>query len=220
MTDAPLPRTYVVMAIKERHQMTARLLLQLEPQLADDNDIFILDNGSETPFPDSIERPASNLSALWNEGLHEAAKAAGGAPHNVAVLNNDLEVPPDFVSKLARGLRQRDDYWIAYPNWEDLDIPDGMVLPVTSPQHHLSGWAFMLRGEAGLRFDEQFEWYYGDNDIQRQVAAAGRQVVCVGGASCVHLEPGRSTSTSPELQAKAQADAVRYERKWDPRAEQ
>ena len=204
--------TYVVIAVKDRHEMTERLLSQLD----DADEVFVFDNGSRQPFPGSVLRPDSTVYALWNEGLRAARTAVAGAPHNVAVLNNDLEVPPGFLTDLARGLRHTDDTWIAYPNWEALAIPAGVAQPVTlAAKQHLSGWAFMLRGEAGLAFDERFEWWYGDDDIQRQVEAAGRRVVCVGGVTCRHLEAGQSTAASPELRAKADADRQRFIRKWD-----
>jgi hypothetical protein len=209
VTDIP---TYVVMAVKDRHEMTARLLSQLD----DADQIFVFDNGSRRPFPGSILRPHAAIHGMWNEGLRAARDAAAGAAHNVAVLNNDLEVPPRFLTDLARGLREADDAWIAYPNWEGLDIAPGVAMRVRqAANQHLSGWAFMMRGEVGLEFDEQFEWWYGDTDIQRQVEAAGQGVVCVGGVTCVHLESGRSTAASPELQAKADADLQRFLRKWD-----
>ena len=61
----------------------------------------------------------------------------------------------------------------------------------------------MIRGESGLRADPQFRWWFGDDDLQRQVAALGRKLVCVGGTWVRHLRPGESTDTSPELQAIA-----------------
>jgi GT2 family glycosyltransferase len=202
------------MAVKDRHPMTEKLLGQLDGADA----CFVFDNGSETVFPGAVSRPDARIYALWNEGLRAARAEAGGAPHNVAVLNNDLEVPRGFLGALAAGLRQADDHWIAYPNWEGYDVPPGTAMPVRlADRQHLSGWAFMLRGEVGLAFDERFEWWYGDDDIQRQVEAAGGKVVCVGGVTCVHLEPGRSTAASPELQARAALDEERFIAKWAPR---
>jgi hypothetical protein len=207
---SPIP-TFVVMAMKDRHVMTARLLRQLSGV----DQVFLFDNGSTPPFPGAVVRADATIHQMWNEGLRDAAAAADGGPHNVAVLNNDLELEPGFLEKLAAGLRRDDRSWIAYPNFKGLDIADGDAVAVSYRDgHHLSGWAFMLRGEAGLRFDEQFEWWYGDTDIQRQAEVSGHQVVCVGGAACVHLESGRSTDASPELQAKAAADQVRFRRKW------
>jgi GT2 family glycosyltransferase len=199
------------MAVKNRHHMTIKLLDQLDGAAQ----VFIFDNGSKYQFPGSTHTPNATIHEMWNMGLDEAARVANGAHHNVAVLNNDLEVPPRFLANLAHGLRQSDDHWIAYPSWQDFDIPPGIAVPSSRASgHRMSGWAFMLRGEVGLRFDEQFQWWYGDLDIERQVENAGGLVVCVGGVSCKHLQPGRSTDESPQLQAKAQADMERFVKKW------
>jgi GT2 family glycosyltransferase len=199
------------MAVKDRHHMTIKLLDQLDGA----ERVFIFDNGSRYRFPGSTHTPGATIHEMWNAGLVEAARAAGGRPHNVAVLNNDLEVHPGFLATLAEGLRSSDDNWIAYPNWQGLDIPVRVAVPVDrTAGQSMSGWAFMVRGEVGLRFDEQFQWWYGDDDIQRQAEKAGGRVVCVGGVTCTHLEPGRSTDESPELRARARADMERFVKKW------
>jgi GT2 family glycosyltransferase len=206
---------FVVMAVKERHRLTANLLRQL----GDADQVFIYDNGSRVAFPGATVRADSTIHEMWNEGLDAASTAADGGPHNVAVLNNDLDVGPGFLTKLAAGLRHDDRSWLAYPDWEDLGIDDGAAVPVSRRDgRHLSGWAFMLRGEAALRFDEQFEWWYGDTDLQFQIEEAGHQLVCVGGIRCDHLESGWSTSASSLLQARAEADRIRFEQKWANRS--
>ncbi len=203
--------TYVVIAVKDRHEMTTALLDQLEGG----DGVFVFDNGSVSPFPGAEITPEASLYEMWNMGLDRAREMAGGRPFDVAFLNNDLEVPPGFLGRLAAGLRQHDDQWLAYPNWENLAINAGAVESVrVRDGRHISGWVFMLRGDVGMRFDEQFRWWYGDNDIQFQVERQGRKVVCVGGLNCVHLEPGRSTDASPALLALAAEDEVKFARKW------
>jgi hypothetical protein len=78
----------------------------------------------------------------------------------------------------------------------------------------MSGWAFMLRGETGLRFDERFEWWYGDSDLERQVREAGKYTVCVGGCFARHLDPLRSTLDDPERLAQAELDEKHFAEKW------
>jgi GT2 family glycosyltransferase len=77
----------------------------------------------------------------------------------------------------------------------------------------MSGWAFMLRGESGLRFDEQFEWWYGDSDLERQVRLAGKQTVCVGGCYANHLYPMLS-SKDPARLVQAKEDERRFAVKY------
>lgn len=214
----PKPPTFVVIPGRDRHTMTETLVMQLHGQ---HDGLFLYDNGSEPPYPKAIDATDWPLHRMWNDGLDQAAKAAAemGAPEwNVAILNNDLEVPPDFLAQLAKGLRRRDDYMVAYPNVHGLDMPaEGVAITTLMGGGHdkrsLSGYAFMLRGETGVRIDERFEWWYGDTDVEWQVHARGGQVVCCP-VSVTHLEPNQSTVASPERQAMAERDRDRFFKKW------
>ena len=206
----PLP-TYAVIPVRDRHELTGALLVQLG--LPPDRAI-VVDNGSAVPAREALAGLARvvdvggrNLSVLWNVGLDLVASECAG-PHNVAVLNNDLEVPPGFLADLEAGLRVRPDHVIAYPDWEGR-LPPG----VCDPGGRMSGFAFVLRGEAGLRADPRFAWWYGDDDLARQGRARGK-VVCVGGVGVRHLAPNASTAGSDELRAVAEADRERFAAKW------
>lgn len=212
--------TFVVIAAKNRHDMTYKLISQLDKNAH----VVLFDNGSDPPFEHIDDRfififPAEGwpLHRMWNEGLEFAANRSNGKPYNVAVLNNDLEVPPGFLARLEGGLRSHEDNWISYPNWHGADIPDRASVVTKGgggDGRSLCGWAFMLKGESGLRFDEQFSWWYGDSDIQRQAEAAGKHVVCVGGCFCDHLHPNESTHSEPGRLAQAFEDEVRFAAKW------
>lgn len=225
---SPSLPTYVVIPAKNRHDMTYNLIGQLAGQA---DGVFLFDNGSTPPLGDPSKDgpfpglanttvvPASGLTIteMWNAGLDLAATAAGRQPHNVAILNNDLNVPADFIARLADGLRRDDSVWVTYPNWHAAEIPPGEIVPTKGrgpTGRSLSGWAFMLRGELGLRIDEQFRWWAGDDDLQLQVESSGGLVACVGGCYCEHLEPNKSTERSLELQKLAEEDLERFHAKW------
>jgi hypothetical protein len=180
-----------------------------EPRLWGAEQVFVLPN---PPGP-------LNLSEKWNLGLdmaEAAARAEGNHRWNVLVLNDDVEFGSDLVPRLAKGLRSSDENWIAFPNWASLDIADGDAVPMAGRDpYRMPGWAFMVRGESGLRADPQFRWWYGDDDLQQQVSALGRKLVCVGGTWVRHLRPGVSTQTSPELQAIAERDGEAFSAKWE-----
>jgi hypothetical protein len=129
-----------------------------------------------------------------------------------------VEVPNEFCAQLEAGLRSHDDHWIAYPNWRELDLEPGQIVRTSSDGmagQTMSGWAFMVRGESGLRFDEQFQWWYGDSDLERQVKEAGKFTVCVGGCFARHLDPLRSTLEDPGRLAQAEADEAAFAEKWE-----
>ena len=217
--------TFVVIAAKDRHDMTRTLLSQLDKNAF----VHLFDNGSDPPLDVAAEGTAGTwthdaegwqLHRMWNAGLDAAAEHAknkGFDKWNVAILNNDIEVPPGFLAGLEGGLRADDNNWVSYPNYHGAEIPAGKAVATQGQGgdgRTLSGWAFMLRGESGLRFDEQFAWWYGDSDIQKQVEAAGKYVVCVGGVHCNHLHPNESTMNDPVRIAQALEDEKKFAAKW------
>lgn len=205
--------TFAVIASRQRPDMLANLRGQLAGQVAD---TFVFDNGYDTPPPGAIPAAGWGLHQMWNRGLELAAEAAQG-PHNVLIVNDDVEVPNEFCAQLEAGLRAHGDHWLAYPNWRELEVPPGEVVRTASESmagQTMSGWAFMVRGEAGLRFDERFGWWYGDSDLERQVKEAGKFTVCVGGCFARHLDPLRSTLDDPDRLAQAQLDEKAFAEKW------
>lgn len=205
----PIHPTYAVIASKDRPEMLATLVAQLKPQCTD---VLIFDNGYENPPLDSIDAHGQALHRMWNTGIDWAEQLATiqvettklGDPepshipgpirdHNVLIINDDVEVAPDLVARLEAALRSG-DYDMAIPG-------DGTM----------TGWCFMLRGEAGLRLDEQFEWWYGDTDLAKR--CEGR-IVATADAHATHLDPMRSTLTDPERLEQARRDEKRYAEKW------
>jgi hypothetical protein len=205
--------TYAVIASKDRPEMLANLVAQLAPQCT----AVVLDNGyDETPDVDAFVHRVHGmlLHAMWNKGLDHAAAAEDGRPHNVLIINDDVEVAPDVCARLEVALRTNEEIWIAFPHPE---LPAGLAAAFENPNYDgrtLTGWCFMLRGEAGLRFDEEFSWWYGDSDMERTVRAAGKHVAGVGGVRVQHLDPLRSTE-NPQLLEMARSDEQRFAAKWD-----
>ncbi|MEA2594244.1 MAG: hypothetical protein QOF01_713 [Thermomicrobiales bacterium] len=209
--SVPSLPTYAVIPVRDRHELTLALLDQLG--LPPDR-VIVLDNDSRVPAREAlsgvariVEHGVRNLSQIWNLGLDLVAAECPG-PHNVAVLNNDLEVPPGFLDGLAAGLRVRPDHLIAYPDEQ------GHLQPgVCHASGRMTGFAFMLRGEAGLRADPQFAWWYGDDDLAYQARTRGK-VVRVGGVGVRHLAPNAATVADPELAAITADDRTRFAAKW------
>lgn len=180
--------TFAVIASKDRRAMLTRLVAQLEPQCA----VRVFDNGYRKPPAGATDAHGWPLHRMWNQGLDDAAEAVQG-PHNVLIVNDDVTVAPDLVARLEAALREGDF---------DMAIPgDGQM----------TGWCFMLRGEAGLRLDEQFEWWYGDTDLAKR--CEGR-IAAAPGAHAEHHDPMRSTLDNPERLAQAKADEAKYAAKW------
>lgn len=210
-TPTPSAPTYAVVASKHRRAMLTRLVDQLAPQC---EDVFVYDNGYQPPLEAAQNAHGWPLHRMWNNGLTCAAEHADG-PHNTLIINDDVDASPDLVALLAGALRASDQNLIAYPSDH---VPPGTWVEVPPGEdlagQMMTGWCFMLRGETGLRVDEQFEWWYGDSDLERVARAMGGKVVAVG-AGAKHLDPMRSTLTNPDRLAQAKDDEKRFAAKWD-----
>ena len=123
-------------------------------------------------------------------------------------MNNDVEVPTGFLAILRAGLRVRPDIALA-------DSDEDVMLPpvVADPIGRMTGHAFLLRGETGLRADPHFVWWAGDDDLQAEAWQRGR-TVRVGGIRTNHLEADLARRRSPELTATSMADWDRFAAKW------
>jgi hypothetical protein len=163
----------------------------IRPQV---NQIFIIDNASNPPVdvPDTfiIKDPQQppNLSALWNLGL-DAIEAYivysddGGYEEydhwDVAILNDDALPYPGWMEQVCDAMRNT----TAIAGCTMSNVPSPIVYgPDTGPaiSTRVTGWAFVLRGEGGVRFDEDFVWWCGDDDISEYARKNGGLVVVPG----------------------------------------
>lgn len=137
-----------------------------------------------------------NISRAWNFGLDRAHVWAQGQPYDVAVLNDDAIVPPDWFRVVTEAMRRAGA--AAGSGARCFDA-------------RMSGYAFVLDGTKDIRADEQFEWWYGDDDIERQARALGG-VVQVPGVDVEHRHP--NGTTTGVLAEKTVRDSLRFQRKW------
>jgi len=140
-----------------------------------------------------------NISRMWNLGLDEAHYRAKGRPYDVAVLNDDVIVPPDWFDRVTEAMLLE-------------DASAGCVRRVHD--RRMTGYAFILNGDDGLRADEQFQWWAGDDDLERQASALGG-VALADGPDVEHRHP--NSTTVGVLAEVAREDLVRFEQKWGHR---
>jgi len=200
--------TFVVIPGLNRHQMTAYLIGDLQGQGAT---ILLYDNGSSPTYDfagcEVIEAAGWPLHRMWAHGIQTARERSGGIC-DIAVLNNDLRVQSDLLTRLSEGLRCSEDVWISYPDVHDI----GQTVATHASGQTLAGYAFMIRGESALRVDERFHFWYGDWDLEKQAHAAGKLVVTVGDCHVRHLEP--TLSTRGERLDQARRDEKEFAAKW------
>jgi len=210
--------TYAVIPTEGRpclHDCVAALRDQVDTViLATNNGYGARDvSGVQLAVIEDADTESPNISRWWNNGL----KVAQGLSEtrrqdrwNVLVINDDTIMAPGSVATLTAGLR---DYWEA-----DLASPwDGPTIRLwrdsKQPPPRIAGWCFALRGETGLRADEELVWWTGDNDISWQAADAGGMVT-VPGVDHQHLHPNGYTVARPELTEQAGKDMARFVEKW------
>jgi hypothetical protein len=220
-----IPRI-AVCATHNRPAELARLIEAIAPQC---EHIVIIDNASDPPVPkipidewpvgrggtehscwikvvhDGEQPP--NLSRLWNVGLDIAAQLHRNTPkYDVAVLNDDAVPPPGWWDAVSGAMRRED---CAAGSSDPFDQYTGEVTVVhrgdapMSVATRLAGWAFILRGELGLRLDERLRWWYGEDELSLRAREQGG-VVHVGGFPVPNT--GANTSTVGVLAEQAGRD--------------
>jgi GT2 family glycosyltransferase len=151
---------------------------------------------------------------MWNLGYSVAASYANGEPHYVATINDDAIVPPGWLDAVTAAMEETG----AAAGCSD---PSGLLAePLV---HHrpgpvdlrfrLAGWAFVLRGDLGLRADEAMRIWYSDDDIAWQAATLGG-VVLVPGYPVEHRHPNEQINARPELVEQTGRDRATFTAKW------
>lgn len=170
--------------------------------------------GLDEPWRISIKpymQRVPNISAMWNLGLEEAEKRARG-DFDVAVLNDDAIVPSGWFDDVSAAMHE---VGAVAGSRDQTGVLRGTQTYLTAKpiplEHRLSGFAFILDGRARLRADEQFQWWYGDDDLDWRARESGG-VVKVPGDPVDHRYPGGTTVG--QLALIAGEDRQRFESKW------
>jgi hypothetical protein len=215
-----------VIPTRDRHDMLDDCIHSVIDQV---DRVIVIDNLSNPPIdPDpwhgdvavvSLPIDPPNISTLWNVGIalaDAAAHAARSAAWDIAVLNSDVVVPPDWIDTLSAAMRSTTAV-LAYPDQHGgrQQILHTRAEPIDLRQR-ITGYAFMLRGEAGLRLDESMAWWASDDDIDWTAREKGGALL-VPGIPVEHRAPNISTNERPELAAQAGRDMETFSKKWGKR---
>jgi hypothetical protein len=155
-----------------------------------------------------------NLSHLWNVGLRWAEREARTASQDewlVAVLNDDVTLPPNWFDVMEQAMRETG---AAAASSGAVPTRVHHIKPgVTALHERMEGHAFCLAGHRGLRADERLRWWCGDNDLDMQARQAGGTVITPG-PYVRHLYPDQSTARHPELMVQTGVDMAAFVAKW------
>jgi hypothetical protein len=157
-----------------------------------------------------------NISRWWNIGLDLVAQHAawlGDTEWNALVVNDDVVCPPNLAEVLGTAMRSTTAV-LAYPDQcgGQQQILHAKAEPVDLRQR-ITGYAYMLRGEAGLRLDESMAWWFSDDDLDWRAREAGGSLL-VPEIPVEHRAPNAQTNARPELSAQAGRDRETFIAKW------
>lgn len=206
---------FAVIPTHNRPNECRALFSQLRYQGVPSNNILVIDNsdvpdriswGLDMPVVYIDRDPAPHIYKMWNEGIHRSLNWARGFDFAVAILNDDVVLPNDFVGKTL-SIMERHNPTIVFPNQfnHTSDIFNTQPGP-TSLDMRVTGYCFVMNGAHGLRLDERFKWWYGDDDLCWRARSEGRGTYLIQDLTVQHLYPSESTNSSPERSAQAGRD--------------
>jgi GT2 family glycosyltransferase len=212
-----------VIPTRDRHDMLADCINSVVDQV---DLVTVIDNLSSPPIdPEAwhgkvgvvaIPIDPPNISTLWNVGL--ALADAQAHQHeadrwDIAVLNSDVTVPPGWIDGLSKAMRSGPAV-LAYPDQHGgrRQILHTKAEPVDL-RTRITGYAYLLRGEAGLRLDESMAWWYSDDSLDWEAREKGGALL-VPGLAVEHRCPNGSMYERPELQQQAARDRETFRAKW------
>ena len=149
-----------------------------------------------------------NIHRWWNRGIDEAIRRGATA---VAVVNDDVAIDEKTFSVLENALLSTGAA-IASPSRPPFH--DGLHKRRLIPyEPRLWGSLWVLRVDSGLRPDERYGWWFGDNDLDiRARRNHGGIVLC--DVTFTHLHPSEQTGTDPQLRKQTEIDAQTFERQY------
>ena len=156
------------------------------------------------------------LHQMWNYAIDWVREMTDSEEYNIAFLNNDLDIGPNFARELASALREYPLLAVA-PDYDgrkferDIQRVQGICAGRYDGTGGLPGFAFMVRGEFFdielPRFDEQFKWWCGDTDLcvhmDRLAPTTGMYYAVIKRTWCRHLDGGSVTSKLHPFDAHA-----------------
>ena len=126
-----------------------------------------------------------NIYSWWNRGIEFVLSQDG---RYVAILNDDIEFSQDQLGKMLNELR----------------LSNAILCHSRNSNGGRWGHAFILDLKYGVKPDDKFTWWYGDDDLK--IRAKKRGKVIESSVEIKHLTPNLRTSNSELLQLLAKQD--------------
>lgn len=221
-----VPGRYAIIPTRDRPVELAALVEELYRQGAA---VVVVDNGSTPPatpplHPGGVctvivdcEQPP-NLARLWNLAFNEVseqAQARGLTTWDVGVFNDDATVPPGWFDAVTTVLRAGGAAAACSDPYGILAHPLLKIHPDRDVMTRMTPWAFVLRGELGLRADETMRWWWFDTDLDFQARSAGG-VAIIPGYSTGNTHANTTTVGALAEQAGRDRETFHTKHGWVP----
>lgn len=181
---------------------------------------FVVVTTRPDPIPGALlfDSDELNIAKWWTVGLeyiYDIRGFRGPEVYDVLIVESDTRITPEDLDSVRAEMR-RSSCVMAGADWQRMLPGPGINLvrrsntPITPGTLRLPGIGLVVAGEAGLRHDPQFRWWYVDDDLEWQAREAGGTVL-VGGTTLTHRG---STPMTGERATFAQEDIVKFAAKW------
>lgn len=187
--------------------------------------VTVVDNASDPPTSRNwrahnveivhVPDQPPNLAAMWNEQLDRIAERHQPGRRytwDVALICDDVAVPPGWFSTVSNAMREHGAAAGSTHSYHPISVPY-LLTELTNGTDRMCPWAFVLRGELGLRADETMHWFYCDTDLDWQARVNGGTLIAPGPVA-VNARVGDFTGSKPELAAQAEVDKATFRAKW------
>jgi glycosyltransferase involved in cell wall biosynthesis len=214
------PPRFAVILTHNRPDLLAECVATVAPQA---DRVIVVDNASDPPatadgWPanvrvvyDPLQPP--NLAYLWNRALNNIQLSDPGDAWDVALLCDDVLMPPDWFDRVSGALREHPTAAAASAHSYAPAGAPYLLTHLSNDANRMCPWCFMLPGERGLRADEDLHWWYCDTDVDMQARQSGGTLI-VPGPIATNERIGEYTNSKPELGEQAGRDGVAFQTKW------
>jgi hypothetical protein len=236
-TTEPLPRERWQVprfAVVPTHNRPQRLLALVSSLSRQCDHVVVLDNACEPPVDAALLRVAAgdadvtvlrdeeqppNLSRFWNVMFDHCAAHAetlDAKAWDVGVFNDDAIVPAGWFDVCSTVLRGHETAAVAHTGTSPVHRHELITEFPYPREKRMCPWAFLVKGELGLRADEELRWFYGDDDFCRAAIDAGG-VLAAPGPLAINALAVQATVQSAVLAEQAMRDRETFEKKWTER---